>query len=177
MPDYLLDTNIVRYWYDTRCPEHAKVLARVQTIRQSDPQTQYVPRLFISVVTVGEIEYGHRVTATPNVSKQFEYLTFVREQCPEPLDIIAHVGEHYGELKAWLMNNCSPKWMRTRARRLKELVDPTTAEELGADENDLWITAQAMTFNLVLVTHDSGGHFGNLLRQFATTLRVEDWAG
>ncbi len=176
MSDYLLDTNILRYWYDTDCPEHKNVLAHVRAVRQPDPQTQYVPRLFVSVITVGEIEYGHRYATTPNASEQSKYQAFVREQCPERLDIVTHVGEHYGELKAWLMSNFSPRTMRTRATRLKQLVDPATTEELGVQENDVWITAQAITFNLVLVTHDSRGNFGRLQRQFALELRVEDWA-
>mgnify|MGYP001233646403 CR=1 FL=1 len=90
--------------------------------------------------------------------------------------MIAHVGESYGELKAWLFNTCSPKTMRTRAGRLSQLFDPVTAEALGADENDLWITAQAMTHNMVLVTHDSRGNFGKVLCQFAGVLHPEDWA-
>ena len=175
MPDYLLDANILRFWYDTRCPQHASVLAHVQAIRQPEPQTQYVPRMFVSVVTIGEIEYGHRVAPKPDASEQSAYVRFVRDQCPEPLEIIRHVGEHYGELRAWLFNNFSDNRKRTKAKRPEELVDPTTARELGVQENDIWIAAQAMTFNLVLVTHDSRGRFGDLLRQFATSLQVEDW--
>jgi len=175
VPDYLLDINILSYWYDSRRPEHPMVLAHVKTVCQPDPQTQYVPRLFISVVTLGEIEQGHRSAATPNASAQSEYMTFVREQCPEPLEITKHVAVPYGELKAWLFNKFSDKKKRTKAQRAKQIVDPITARELGADENDIWIAAQAMTLNLVLVTHDSRGHFGELQRQFATTLRVEDW--
>ena len=177
MSDYLLDTNILRYWYDTGCPEHAKVLANVRAVRHPDPQTQYVPRLFVSVITVGEIEYGHRYAPTPNVSDQLKYCAFVRQQCPAPLEIITHVSRYYGELKAWLMGNFCPKTMRTRATRLKQLVDPaTTEQQLHVQENDVWIAAQAMTFNLVLVTHDSRGNFGRLQRQFTPELRVEDWA-
>ena len=175
MPDYLLDTNIVSYWYDSSRPEHPKVLAHVKAVRQRDPQTQYIPRLFISVVTLGEIEQGHRSAQTPNASEQSEYMTFVREECPEPLEITKHVAVPYGELKAWLFNKFSDKKKRTKAERAKQLVDPASARELGAEENDIWIAAQAMTLNLVLVTHDSHGHFGELQRQFATTLRVEDW--
>ena len=100
---------IVRYWYDTDRPEHGKVIARVQNVRHPNPQTQYVPRLFTSVVTIGEIEYGHRVTTTPDASKQSEYLKFVNEQCPERLDITRHVGEQYGTLRAWLFNTFSDK--------------------------------------------------------------------
>ena len=176
MSDYLLDTNILRYWYDDRCSQHAKVLARVQTVCQPDPETQYVPRLFVSVVTMGEIEYGHRYAKRPNVSEQAKYQTFVRQQCPEPLEIITHAAESYGEMKAWLMNSFSPKTMRTRAARLKQLIDPATTEELGVQENDVWIATQAMTFNLVLVTHDHKGNFGKLQKKFAPELQVEDWA-
>jgi predicted nucleic acid-binding protein len=172
VPDnYLLDTMILTYWYDDRRKEHAKVLARVQAARQPDPQTEYIPRLFISVVTLGEIEQGHRSATTPNASAQSEYMTFVREECQEPIEITKHVAPHYGELKAWLF----AKKKRTRSERAKQLVDPASARELHADENDIWIAAQAMTHNLVLVTHDSRGHFGELQRQFAKTLRVEDW--
>jgi predicted nucleic acid-binding protein len=169
--DFLLDTNIVSYWYRIHCPEHAKVLARVKAVCQPDPHTKYVPKLFISVVTLGEIEQGHRSAPTPNASAQSQYMAFVREQCPEPLEITKHVAVPYGDLKAWLFG----KKKRTKIERAKQLVDPASARELHADENDIWIAAQAMTFNLVLVTHDSRGHFGELQRQFATTLRVEDW--
>ena len=175
MPDYLLDTNIVKYWYDDTSPQHANVLARVQTVRQPCPLTQYVPRLFISVVTLGEIEYGHRVTLKPDTTKQAEYMAFVREQCPQRLEITSHVAGYYGELKAWLFNNFSDKRKRTRAKRLNELVDPTTGSKLGVEENDIWIAAQAITFNLVLVTNDSRGNFGRLQRHFATMLRLENW--
>ncbi len=178
MPNYLLDTNILSYWYNPRRSEHAKVLARLQAVRQPEPQTGYVPRLYISVVTIGEVEYGHKANSTMSLSEKSSFKTFLRDECPEPYTITEHVGEHYGALKAWLFDACSPKEMRTKANRLSQLVDPVSAETLGADENDLWIAAQAMTFGLVLVTHDSRGHFGELLHHFKSTdqFDVEDWA-
>ena len=176
MSDYLLDTNILRYWYDDRCSQHDKVLARVQAVCLPDPQTQYIPRLFVSVVTMGEIEYGHRYAPKPDRAKQLKYQEFVRQQCPEHLEIIAHVADAYGKMKAWLMNNFAPKTMRTKAKRLEQLVNPITTEKLGVQENDVWIAAQAMTFNLVLITHDHKGNFGKLQRKFAPELQVEDWA-
>jgi predicted nucleic acid-binding protein len=171
VPDYLLDTNILRYWYDTRCPQYSKVIARVNAVLQPDPQTQYVPRLFISVITLGEIEQGHRSAPTPDSSAQAQYITFVREQCPEVLEITKDVSAPYGDLKAWLFNK---KKHRSKAERAKQVVDPASAKELGAHENDIWIAAHAIARNLVLVTHDAG--FGELQRQFAATLQVEDWA-
>jgi predicted nucleic acid-binding protein len=173
VPDnYLLDTNILSFWYADHREEHAKVLARVQAVRQPDPQTEYVSRLFISVVTLGEIEQGHRSSPTPNASVQAEYMAFVREQCPEPLEITKHVAVPYGDLKAWLFDQKK----RTKIERAQQLVDPASAKELHADENDIWIAAQAMTLGLVLVTHDSRGKFRELQQHFKPTLRVEDWA-
>jgi tRNA(fMet)-specific endonuclease VapC len=176
VPDYLLDTNIVSYWYDTGRPEHKKVLARVQAVRIPDTQTNYVPHLFVSAVTIGEIVYGHRVTASPDASKQSEFEAFIREQCPQPIEISKHVGEPYGELRAWLFRNFVDKSKRAKTKWPEELVDPTTAKELGVQENDIWIAAQAMTHNFVLVTHDSRDRFRQLLHQFRATLQVEDWA-
>ena len=176
MADYLLDTNILRYWYDISCDEHARVVSRVNAARQPDSQTNYVSRLFVSVVTLGEMEYGHRVVQVPDAAKQAAYAKFMREQCPVAIEMTEHVAERYGEMRAWLFNNCGPRAKRSKAKRAEELVNPTTGKELGIDENDLWIAAQAMTHNLVLVTHDSRGNFGKVLKQFAPALTVEDRA-
>ncbi|MDD4891228.1 MAG: hypothetical protein PHU85_15005 [Phycisphaerae bacterium] len=176
MSDYLLDTNVLRHWYDPRCAEHTAVVARVQVVRKPEPQTQYVPRLFVSVITIGEIEYGHRVTTTPDIRQQAASRSFVQEQCPQSLGIDRHVTGAYGELRAWLFNNCGPKEKRTKVKRPEQLVYPSSGRELGIDENDIWIAAQAMTFKLVLVTHDSRGNFGRLLSHFSSSLVVEDWA-
>jgi len=175
MPDYLLDTNILDYWYNPARREHQNVLARVELVRRPDAGSGYVSRLFTSVVTLGEMEYGHRAVLSPDVAQQRAFARFVHKQYPEALEVTAHVAEQYGELKAWLFNNCSPNARRSKARRVEELVEPTSARELGIQENDVWIAAQALTHNLTLVTHDSRGSFGRLLTAYRHTLRVEDW--
>lgn len=175
MADYLLDTHIVAYWYDTSRLEHAKVQSRLNAVKQPDPVAKYVPRLFVSIITLGEIAYGHRVAPAPDAAKQAEYTRFVREQFPEVLEMTDDVAEQYGELRAWLFNNCGPTAKKSKVKRAEELVSPTTGRELGIDENDIWIVAQAKTHNFVLVTHDSRGNFGKLLKQFAPDLTVEDW--
>jgi len=51
------------------------------------------------------------------------------------------------------------------------LVDPVTAKVLGIQENDLWIAAQAIERNLILVTNDGMSR----IREIASELRIEDW--
>ncbi len=176
MADYLLDTNILSYWYDTKCPEHARVVAAINRAKQPDPKSGYVSRLFVSVVMLGEMEYGHCVAPNPDTAKQAAYTKFVREQCPVSLDMTSHVAAHYGKMRAWLFNNCGPNANKTKPKRAEQLVFPSMGQELGIDENDLWIAAQAKTHNLVLVSHDRRGNFGKVLQHFATSLHVEDWA-
>lgn len=183
MADYLLDLNILNYWYDAACAEHSQVKTRVKAASQADPATNYMPRFFVSAITLGEFEYGSRVSRVPDPVKQAEYAAmdaakgkFILEQCPVVLEITEHVAEQYGELKAWLFNNCAPQTKKSKKLRAEELVNPSTGKELGIDENDLWIAAQAKTHKLVLVTHDSRGNFGKMLKQFSPTLEVEDWA-
>jgi predicted nucleic acid-binding protein len=132
--DYLLDTNILSYWYDSTCPQHDQVAAKIREVRQPDPQTGYVSRLFISVVTLAEVEYGHSVTNSPNVEAQTAYRTFIAQELPPALEISRHIHEPYAKLRSWLFNKFSSK--KRRARRPEELLDPTTARELGIQEND-----------------------------------------
>lgn len=61
---------------------------------------------------------------------------------------------------------------RRKGLRPEQLVDPTTAKELDIQENDLWLAAQALEHNLVLVSHDKMTR----LRKVAEELRVQDWA-
>jgi len=168
---------MLRYWYDPRYDEHPKVLARIEAVQQPDSQNKYVPRLLVSAITIGEIEYGHRRNPSPDPEVQRKYMSFVREKCPIHLEVDVHVAECYGMLKAWLFNTCSPWKKHGKVKRLKELLDPTSLEALDMQENDIWIAAQAMANGLVLVTHDFRGHFGELLRHFKSTLQidVEDW--
>ena len=51
MRGYLLDTNIVMYWFDTRRPQHERVVRHIQELPEATP-------LMISAITSGEIEFG-----------------------------------------------------------------------------------------------------------------------
>jgi predicted nucleic acid-binding protein len=67
------------------------------------------------------------------------------------LPIDEYVSDVYGELRASLFEKYIQKG---KNKRPEQLIDPVTATEIGIDENDLWIVAQAITYNLTLVTND-----------------------
>ncbi len=175
MPDYLLDTNILSYWHNAESPLHGNVAAKIDQVRQPNEDSGYVSRLFISVVTLAEIEYGHKVTNSPDTAAQIEFRTFVEEQLPPALEIPSSIREPYSTLRSWLFNRYSNKVRRKRARRPEELVSPTTARELGVDENDLWIAAHAALYNLVLVTADGLANLAKAIEAGGIGPRVEDW--
>ena len=55
------------------------------------------------------------------------------------------------------------------------MYDAIAARELGFDENDLWIVAQAVERNLVLVTSDKMNRIRDTVRSLYRELRFEDW--
>lgn len=88
------------------------------------------------------------------------------------LEIGRTASIYYGQLRACLFKEYAPRSKRGKGRWPEELIDPTTGRELGIQENDLWIAAQAIEYNLVLVSHDEMRH----IRHVADDLQVEDWA-
>jgi len=73
------------------------------------------------------------------------------------------VADNYGQLRAALMDHFGPK-ERAKQRRFE-------LRHLGFSDNDLWIAATAIRFDLIVVTSDSD------FARFAevTALRYESW--
>jgi tRNA(fMet)-specific endonuclease VapC len=160
---YLLDTNIVAYWFDERRSEHQQVLQHIQELGE--------PPLMISTITLGEIEYGIQV-ARSDTFKQEAYLTFISTNLPMVLDITKTTRIYYGSLRASVFEKYAPNARRRRGLRPEQLIDPVTSRELGIQENDLWIAAQALEYNLVLVTNNNMDR----IRDVCEDLQVENWA-
>lgn len=159
MDGYLLDTNAASVLWDQRHREHATIRGFLQ---------KYANGLtWISVVVLGEIEYGLKIAPQMDEDRQSE----VRRQMarfPQVLDVNKHTMEPYSDLRAALFKGYSP---RNRRGRLKmkwpeDLHERTSAKKLGIQENDLWIAAQAIQYNLVLITDD---HM-HRLQEVSTTL-------
>lgn len=163
---YLLDTNIVNYWFNPALPEHDGVLDRISSLDANAP-------LRISVVTLGEIAYGHRCVSDTDTTEQAEFSEFVETRLPQFLTISKSTTVYYGQMRARLFRRFAPRNGR-RALRLCQLTDPITGKGLGIQENDLWIAAQASEYNLVLVTHDQMRR----IQEVAVDLvEFEDWVG
>lgn len=73
------------------------------------------------------------------------------------------VANTYGQLKASLFNQFAPK---DRSKRRK-----TKIQDIGFDDNDLWIAATAIYYNLILVSRDSD--FQRI--QQISSLSLESW--
>lgn len=162
---YLLDTNTIAYWFSESRPEHRCVTEKVASRPVTSP-------LRVSAISLGEIEYGHK--ANPQEGRETQVLRdqFVREQLPIVLDVRKTTKMYYGELRAQLFERFAPRKGR-KGLRPEQLVDPISSLALTIQENDLWIAAQAIEHNLVLVTSD---HDMWRIQEVAPELMVEDWA-
>jgi tRNA(fMet)-specific endonuclease VapC len=160
---YLIETTILSDWIarDTAVIDH------VQRLPEESP-------IYLSVVTLGEIEYGYiRISETAD-EKREEFDRFLLEMAPIPvvLDVTRHDARRWAEVRVRLFDKFAPKKKRTAGLRVSQLRDPCTDLELGIQENDLWIAGQAVERNLVLVTRDKM----NCIREVCPELRVENWS-
>ena len=162
MRGYVIDTQTVCYWFDDQAPEHANVWAHIRKVPADWP-------LMVSVITLGEIEYGHCLTQAPDLPKQKEFRKFIQETFPEPLQITESTPPYYAQIRALLFQKYPPQGKKTHP---EQCYDPSTGSELGIDENDLWIASQAYEHNLVLVTNDK---MKRIRAVTGTLLDIENW--
>ena len=161
---YLLDTNIFEYWLNKSRPEHTTVMSHLSKLHPDAPVTT-------SLIVLGEVSYGFQVATPKHRAYPKEVLEFIRNELPSPLPIRSSTTHVYGMLRAALFDKYAPK-KNIKGLRSEQLIDPVSSKSLGIQENDLWISAQALEHNLVLVTNDQMKH----LRGVASDLKVENWA-
>ena len=168
MPGYLLDTQTITYWFDGPSGRYPAVDAKARQLPAESP-------LYISAITLGEIEYGHAVDPAGAGTKRSDFLKFIRQELPQVLNISHHTTESYGRVRARLVEKVPPPGGWGKKRRAEQMYDPVAARELGIDENDLWIVAQAIERNLVLVTHDRMKRIKEAVIDIYPEFRVDDW--
>lgn len=125
---------------------------------------------------LGEIEYGLKIAPQMDEDRQ----DGVRRQMarfPRILDVTKHTIEPYSDLRAALFEKYSPRdrKARLRAKWPEDLRDRTSAKKLGVQENDLWIAAQAVQYNLVLITGDYMRRLREVSATLAYPLQVASW--
>ena len=140
MKGYLLDTNIWSNWFEQKP-------FVVDEIQRLEPNSL----ICLSVVVWGEAVYGAKL----NVNFSFDkYKEFIHGKKPMTIPVDEAVAEEFGELKAVLFEKKSPRNLRTNVGRQNQLKNPLAAKEMQIQENDLWLAAQALAYNLVLITSD-----------------------
>jgi predicted nucleic acid-binding protein len=175
MRDFLIDTQTIAYWYDAGRDEHSVVLANVARLCQLSVSLEIKPRPLVSVITLGEIEWGHRDAADPDPTKQTACFKFVHEQLPGPLEVSPDAARFYGELRARLFSKYAPKPLRKKAMLPEDLIDQVTARSLGIQENDLWLCAQAVAHGMVLVTNDRMTRIREVASDLKLDLIIQNW--
>ena len=165
MQTFLLDTCIWSYWFDVERKQHAEIQSHLEKLPPGS-------RLGISIITWGEIAYGYKLRTKGKELAGAQYLQFIKAKGPDTFYIDIHVANKYGELRAILFDKYAPKDKRI-ALRPEQLVSPATSLELGIQENDLWITAQAVVWNLTLVTDDK---LSRIREVVGDDLDIKNWA-
>lgn len=137
MSGYLLDTCIISKWYAKR----PGITARMDSLPGAS-------QLYISVISRGEIEFGHTYeTSLP--AQQAAFRKWLREEFADrELCISTYAGEQYGDCKRRLFEKFDKKGKYSECREDK------LGQKCGIDENDLWLAAQACEKNLILITTD-----------------------
>lgn len=176
MRTFLLDTNIWEYWFNKEShPEkYANIERQVKELIILENNTkEFAWRLGISFITLGEIDYGYNVMTKKERSREREFRVFISSKKPWTPQIDKHVVKEYGKLRADLFESYAPKDKKRKGLRPCQLVDPVTSLELGIQENDIWIAAQAISRNLTLVTNDAMGRIRKVAGQ---SLHIDNWA-
>ena len=147
MKGRLFDTCIVDDLLDSTSERHDAAVQRFSGLSEED-------LALVSVITLGEIEYGIRVAPVERAEALAGFRRLVADKFPYVLPIQEATSEPYGELRGRLFQQYSPREARGRKRRVEQIQDPESGLAMGIQENDLWLVAQAYEHNLILVTRD-----------------------
>lgn len=163
MDTYLLDTNLVSVLYDAGRPNHLAVRAALAAFDPAAPQ-------LVSSITIGELRFGLALSRA--AGRPLAHIEGCIERAEEhPLaEVGRHTAEAFGHVKSNLalqrvdLQRRIPRWVEAWSDRV-------TGQLLQIDENDLWIAAQAVERNLVVVTSDSD--FTRVIAPAVPELRVQ----
>lgn len=157
MIGYLADTCIVSNWYAGNQPVKRRIMKL-----PSDSL------FYVSVITLGEITHGHLSQSGVTTDKQKKFNQWINTTFEHPLALSKAEVEHYGIFRTRLFHRFAPKVER---RRPESCID-TNGNELGINENDLWLVAQAASRNLTFLTNDA---MTNIRAIVDNDVKIEVW--
>ncbi len=136
---------------------------------------EHKPRLWVSVISLGEIEYGHRAQKGDFAEKQEAFMRFVGQQLPVELDLTQDAVTAYGEIRSRLFDKYAPVDKRRKGMRPEQLTDPISSLALQIQEDDLWLCAQAVGHGMVLVTNDKMHAIHEVRDGIEPVLLMQNW--
>lgn len=164
---YLLDTTIVSDIVNSGSSRHKAALAFIESNRLFEDQ------IFVSTITLGELRFGREVrplqipTPTQEQLEEIDRRISSAEAFSGPLEINHHVAADYARLRAAYAQGVAPRLVQ--AKKLKSMppelwTQAIPASQLQITENDLWIAALAVTYEMTLVTGDKD--YGRVAKHF-----------
>lgn len=155
---YLLDTNFISYLYKSSSPLQNEAKNFLGKIKDDHDL------VFTSSVCIAEIENGFRLADRLGKKLDEKHQQKIREcfRSMIIIDISKDTAEYYAMLKSALICKFAPRTelgeIRKQDRKYIDdylcFTNKTGCKKLGVTENDIWIAAQSMERNLVLVTND-----------------------
>ena len=169
MEGYLLDTNAASVLWDNRHRDHLN-------LREFFNKNTDAP-IWISIIVFGEIEYGLKIRSRFGEESKKTIRDKMSSFSSYLLNIDKHTIEPYSDLRAALFQEYSPKNKRgkLKVKWPEDLIERTSAKELGVQENDIWIAAQAIQYNLILITNDFMRRLEEVSRQLNFPLQLASW--
>jgi len=137
---FLLDTNHVAAY----CRKDPAIMRIIDAL---PPDTQ----IRANVITLGEVEAGHKMNPTTNQRKRDEYTARLNEKfLPEAINISVNTRFYYADLMGRLYRKYPP----AKGSIGKNKTERYLLETFGVDINDVWSVAVAWEHGLIFATHD-----------------------
>ena len=146
MEQILLDTNFISVLFDSRRPNFGAVKVRAQAFAEND-------LIYLSAIVLAELRYG--MEAAQRAGQDISHIrhTLVQAATYPLAEVGRHTAEAYGFVKARLADHYLDLGRRP-PRWIENWQDKASGQILQVDENDLWIVAQAIERDYLLLTSD-----------------------
>lgn len=163
MDTYLLDTNVISVLYDAGRNNHQSIRQAINGFGSQAPQ-------LVSAITMAELHFG--LALSRNAGRPLAHIeACIKRAEDHPL---AEVGRFTAQAFGYVKSSVALQRIdihRRVPRWVEGWTDRVSGQLLQIDENDLWIAAQAVERNLVVVTSDPD--FTRVIAAAVPELRVE----